>query len=630
MTDEKLNETFFQDSREFLDTFAETLDEISRAAGRKAGGADGEGAVPSSAAPRDALDKGFRTIHSLKSEAAYLGFEKIAARSHEIETLLQGLREGKDLRHALEDMSRGLEELRNEIDKLRRRAGQSGINGSAEGEISADPAPRIRFTEFELSLLSEARERGERFYRVLCRIEEAETMVYPRLFLLISNLELEANVVRTVPELSDVTADVREIEIFLTAALEKEKLYRIVNIDQIARVQVTELDYPSVITEGELVSAMGSNRDQGFGRRNYLTVDTDKLEELKNGLEEIELLTGRLEGETDIAVRLGRLAAHCTDVVRRLRLRRLTEELLRIKRFGEELAGRQGKKVDFEISGGDFEVESVFLDHISEILIHLVRNAVDHGIEPPGEREASGKGKTGSVLITAEKKENSLTLQIADDGRGIDRESMIRRAREAGILEEGKPVPETLELLAAPGFTTLSEATDSSGRGYGLDLVLRKIREIPGAEIRMTGGTGSGTVFTLVFQHGIGITRLVFLRSGEKTVAVAKNQISEILEFDPVEAVAGGDNTLLFRGLPVYTADGRLIMRGSAPEEEFAVVLKHLDRQGVLLADEVLFERDVEDTRLGPASASIPHLEPLEIRSIDREVYMVRPSLLFK
>lgn len=613
MTDEKLNETFFQDSREFLDTFAEALNELTRSAGETA---------DSSRAPRDTLDKGFRTIHSLKSEAAYLGFESIAARSNEVETLLQGLREGKELRPALDEMIRGLEDLRGMVETLKNTSGRS--DGPAE------PAPRIRFTDFELSLLAEARERGERFYRVLTEVEEAETMVYPRLFLLISNLELEVNVVRTVPDLSGVTPDNREIEIFLTAAMEREKLYRIVNIDQIARVQITELDYPSVITEGELTSAMSAPRRAGFGKRNFLTVDTDKLEELGKGLEEIELLSGRLEDEDDTVKRLRDLAAHCTDLVRRLRLRRLAEELLRIRRFAEEHAERQGKKVLLEISGGEFEVESTFLEQLSEIMIHLVRNAVDHGIEPPEERAASGKSETGSILVTADKKESTLTLQIADDGRGIERATIVHRAKSAGLVKEGEPVPETLHLLAAPGFTTLSEATDSSGRGYGLDLVLRKIREMPGAEIRMTGGPGSGTVFTLVFQQGTGITRLVFLRAGEKTVAVAKSHVIDIERFEANEAAAGADNTLIYRGLPVYTADGRLISRGALPKEEFAVHLKHLDKQGVLLADEVLFERDVEDARLGPASAALPHLEPMDIRSVDRDVYLVRPSLLFE
>jgi two-component system chemotaxis sensor kinase CheA len=620
MTDEKLNETFFQESREFLDTFAEALDDLSRT----------EGGGAASSATKDALDKGFRAVHSLKSEAAYLGFESVTARSNRIETLLQGLREGKEVRPVLAEMSLGLDELRNEIENLKSGTGSRGGEPREKFQKSTAPLPRIRFSDFELSLLAEARDRGERFYRVLTEVEESETMVYPRLFLLISNLELEVNVVRTVPDLSEVSPDHREIEIFLTAAMEREQLYRIVDIDQIARVQITELDYPSVITEGELASAMGAPREQGYGRRNYLTVDTDKFEELGKGLEEIELLSGRLEEENDIVKRLKNLSAHCSDLVRKLRLRRLAEELERIKKFAEELAERQGKKVVVEISGGDFEVESTFLDHLSEIMIHLARNAVDHGIEHPEERIERGKEEFGSLLVTAEKRENALTLQIADDGRGIDRATVVHRAKAADILKDGETVPETLELLASPGFTTLSEATESSGRGYGLDLVLRKVREIPGAEIRMTGGSGSGTVFTLVFQHGIGITRLVFLRAGGKTVAVAKNQVSDITRFDPEEAVAGGDNTLVYRGLPVYTADGRLITRGGAPGEEFAVLLRHLDKQGVLLADEVLFERDIEDARLGPASASIPHLEPLEIRSVDRDVYLVRPSLLFE
>ncbi|MFW5747430.1 MAG: Hpt domain-containing protein, partial [bacterium] len=473
MTDEKLNETFFQDGREFLDTFAEALDEISHAAGGNTV-TDESGVVRP---PRDALDKGFRTIHSLKSEAAYLGFDTIASRSHQIETLLQGLREGNEVESAVEEMSRGLDDLRSEIDKLKNRAGQSGEAGLEEEEVYAEPAPRIRFSDFELSLLSEARERGERFYRVLTEVEEEETMVYPRLFLLISNLELEVNVVRTVPDLSEVTPDNREIEIFLTTAMEKENLYRIVNIDQIARIQITELDYPSATTGGELASAMSAPRKSVFGKRNFLTVDTDKLEELGKGLEEIELLSVRLEDEDDTVKRLRNLAAHCTDLARRLRLRRLAEELLRIRRFAEEHAERQGKKVLLDISGGEFEVESAFLEQLSEIMIHLVRNAVDHGIEPPEERAVAGKSDTGSILVTADKKENTLTLQIADDGRGIERATVVHRAKSAGLVKEGEPVPDTLHLLAAPGFTTLSEATDSSGRGYGLDLVSRKIKE---------------------------------------------------------------------------------------------------------------------------------------------------------
>jgi two-component system chemotaxis sensor kinase CheA len=182
-----------------------------------------------------------------------------------------------------------------------------------------------------------------------------------------------------------------------------------------------------------------------------------------------------------------------------MRMSPLAQTLARAVRAGTIAARTVGKEIDFETVGGDVRLDKSLSDAISDPLLHLLRNAVDHGIESPSERAAAGKSARGLIKLEALAEGSRVRLRITDDGRGIDTQLVAQAARERGMIDENAPVTneQALRLIFAPGFTTAATVSNVSGRGVGLDVVERAIEQV-GGEILIKSEAGSGTTFELL------------------------------------------------------------------------------------------------------------------------------------
>jgi two-component system chemotaxis sensor kinase CheA len=204
----------------------------------------------------------------------------------------------------------------------------------------------------------------------------------------------------------------------------------------------------------------------------------------------------------------------------KLRLLPIGEVLERAAARAGRIAARQmGKEVEFEISGGDVGIEKSLADVLADPLLHLVRNAITHGIEDPDERKALGKKPVGCVRLAASNQSGRIHIVVTDDGRGVDIERIIAAAAEHGISGPELSVDQCLRLIFRPGFSTSSELTELSGRGIGLDIVDRAM-DIAGGEVRVATKSGAGTTFAMIVPAALSMLRCLLVRCGNQVYAI--------------------------------------------------------------------------------------------------------------
>jgi two-component system chemotaxis sensor kinase CheA len=274
-----------------------------------------------------------------------------------------------------------------------------------------------------------------------------------------------------------------------------------------------------------------------------IRISIENLENLMNLVGELVINKSRLVqiGRTynlhDLNEALGqidRLTTELQDEVLKMRMVPTRYIFNRFPRMVRDLAMAESKEVEFIVVGWDIELDRTVLDEISEPLVHLLRNAIDHGIEKPEDREKTGKGKVGTIKLIATREKNFVTICVEDDGKGVDPEVIKRKAVEKGLMDAKKAQTLTQEecvaLLFMPGFSTAQKVTAVSGRGVGMDIVKTKTESLGGrAEMFSEKGKGSRTVLTLPLT--MAIIRALLIRVGQETYAVPISMVLETSRF---------------------------------------------------------------------------------------------------
>lgn len=330
-------------------------------------------------------------------------------------------------------------------------------------------------------------------------------------------------------------------------------------------------------------------------------VDLDRLDALLDDLG--TLVTARQDLErraaadhfspvAQAALQMARRLDALQDRILDVRLAPLTELFDRIPPLVRDLARQLGREVKVDLVGESLEVDRGVLDILSEPLLHLLRNAVDHGIESKAERTAQGKRPAGRIAVHARQAGGSVVLEVSDDGRGIDRDAVARRARGMGILAEDATLTDDglLAILERPGFSTAAAVTEISGRGVGLDVVVAKLREL-GASLSLTTVLGHGTVFSIRLPTRLGIVRALVTGIGHERYVMPLTHVVELVPGD-AEAMHDQDGRAMLRvrdeALPLVDLRRLLAYRGAAASARRPAIVVEANGQRVaLLADSV-------------------------------------------
>ncbi len=345
--------------------------------------------------------------------------------------------------------------------------------------------------------------------------------------------------------------------------------------------------------------------------RETLKIDLERVDSLMEMIGELIIVESmvvyspEIRALSSLSVRkhltqLAKISRDLQDVAMRMRMVPVRTVFQKMQRLVRELAHKTGKRVSLVIVGEGTEMDRSMVERIEEPLVHMLRNAVDHAIETSADRVRAGKAAEATIRLSALHEGGSVVIEVADDGRGLDREAILRRARERGILRDGETLSDadTNALIFAPGFSTANVVTEISGRGVGMDVVKRTIEDLRG-RVMVSSAPGAGSTFRLVLPLTLAIIDGMLVACGGEHYIVPSLSIVESLRPRPgmISTYRCSEELICVRGeiLPLYRL-GRLFSIPEAVEDPcraLVMVVESAGRKVGLLVDEVLAQQQV-------------------------------------
>ena len=355
-----------------------------------------------------------------------------------------------------------------------------------------------------------------------------------------------------------------------------------------------------------------------------IRVRTDRLDRLINMVGELVIAQTMIGGDTHIATGLqpdlARKVTHAGKIVRELqelsmsmRMVPLRSTFQKLARVVRDTASKVGKSVHFATDGDEVEIDRNLVDILADPLVHMVRNAVDHGIESPANRQRANKSATGSVRLSAYHASGNVVVDLIDDGNGLHRDKIAAKAIEKGLIEtdRGMTDSEVFNLIFAPGFSTAEKVTDISGRGVGLDVVRRNLEMIRG-RLEISSKPGEGTTFSLRLPLTLAVTDGMLVRVGSERFVVPLTQIQMSFRPEPqmLSTVVGTGEMVQLRGalMPIVRLHRVFNVRDAVdnPLQALLVIVGDGAQRTALMVDELLGQQQVVAKPLGEALGRIP------------------------
>ncbi|HUH55188.1 MAG TPA: chemotaxis protein CheA [Rhodanobacter sp.] len=611
----QFHKTFFEESLEGLDAMEAALLALD------SGSTDGE-----------LVHTIFRAAHSIKGGAATFGFTDVAAFTHVAESLLEEVRsERRGVDAELIDLLlRSVDCLRGML--ARSRAGQPVadaesealrgelvclVSGEAAMAVVAAAAPKAVVTgwDIDFSALPHLLQTGNEPLRLFRELQQLGRLEVLRAFLVDGapaqladfdpttcylgwQLRLHGDVAR-----ADVDAVFDWLDGDCVLAIKPLEAAPVAVANDAAPVA------PAAVSAAPAAGAKVAVRDTAAASSegSSIRVGIDKVDALINMMGELVITQSmlsdigekfdmsQLERLREGLVQLERNTRELQESVMRIRMLSIASVFNRFPRLVRDLERKLGKQVRLELHGENTELDKTVLEKIGDPLVHLVRNAIDHGLESPEKRRAAGKSETGTLKLNAYHEGGNIVVQISDDGAGLNHAAIVAKAQQRGLVAEGQELSdaEVAELIFQPGFSTAAQATDLSGRGVGMDVVRRNVRDL-GGTVGVRSVTGKGSTFTIALPLTLAIIDGLVTAVGDERYIVPLISIVESLRLkaDTVRNIAGGGEVFLFRDeyLPMmrlYKAFG-CADAVSSIENGIVVVVEEEGRRVGLLVDELL------------------------------------------
>lgn len=385
------------------------------------------------------------------------------------------------------------------------------------------------------------------------------------------------------------------------------------------------------------------NATEVAGRGRQIRIDLRRLDALMNLVGELVVAKGRLgelAEEHDspelkaVSARISRVVSDLHGEVTQARMTPVWQVFDRFPRVVRDLARQLGRRVRFEVEGEETQLDRAILDDLGEPLIHLLRNAVDHGIERPAVRKKAGKPEEGLIRISAASDRTTVLIRVSDDGKGIDRARLLPEAIKAGMLQAGATEladDVLLRLLSRPGYSTAEKVTDVSGRGMGMDAVLSRARSL-GGSVEIQTLPGRGTTFTLRLPMTLAIVRALLARVGEERYAIPLAGIAETVEFHPdrLAALEGREAYVLRDTLvPTVRLRDKLGVVGSRPAGRVpAIIVEVGERRAALVVDALVGQQEIVVEPFDAPKGTLPVFSGATILGDGAPALIVDPAAL--
>jgi two-component system chemotaxis sensor kinase CheA len=602
---------------------------------------------------RETIDEIFRIAHSMKGMSATMGFAQIAKLTHEMEDVFELLRQRESglPAEAIDTVLACLDTLSQAFDAI-----------ESDGVESLDPEPlierlhglvRARTAEQELerpggdTLLPgfvAALADGARVLHVAAVLAEQVMMPAVRAHMIFAALADHGELLGSVPPVEDVeTFSGKRVEAWLACEHEESAVHStVVAISDVVSAEVAEAASapdaaptaaptpdaaPTAAPAPDAVSAPDAAPAPPAGTAKpaaksssaarTVRVDAERLDALMHSMGElvihrtaVEALTAGLDvaGLQQAMQELTRSSQALQSMVMQVRMIPVDVVFLRFPRLVRDLSAKLGKEVRLDLVGSETELDRTVVDAVGDPLVHLVRNSLDHGLEPVADRVDVGKPEVGTLQISARHAGGSVVIEVRDDGRGIDPEAIARKALQRGLIDAQQAADITMkaaiELLFAPGFSTAETTSDISGRGVGMDAVRSKIREL-GGEVIVESVQGQGTVNQIRLPLTLAIVSALHVDVAGAPYAIPLERVERTLRLSEqtVRSVAGRRMLVLDDGV-LQLVDGATVFgrrnRHPETEHEFLVIVRAQEQRLAVSVDDLIGQRELVTRPLPP------------------------------
>jgi len=523
---------FIEEARELLQSLTDSLLALEK--------------EPDDLAP---VEECFRVAHSLKGMAATMGYDDISRLTHKMENLLDGARK-KERRVTSDDVDLLLkccDALQTSIGKL---AGETeevlDLDALAAIVDKAAAAPQTPAP-------AETPGRAPRRYELRMQLDESCVLKSVRAYMAFKRLSMMGEIEETTPSMEDIE-DERfgtEFTVVFTSQADPNKIKEaVLGVSEIIAAKITQVGEAAVTVQPKAPKQQTGHEDEPpprISEAQSVRVTIGHLDNMVNLVGELVITRARLESMTagldipeldDVLEELRRTSGELQHVVMQTRMVPVAQIFNRFPRMIRDCARNLAKKVDFRMEGLDIELDRTVLDEIGDPLVHLLRNAVGHGVERPEERVSAGKPETATVTLRALREQDAVAIAVEDDGAGLDpqklRDSFVRLGHRTEIEVASMSDEEAYYLICEPGFTTASETTDLSGRGVGMDAVKGKIEHL-GGSLHISSELGKGSRFTLLLPLTLAIIQALLVESEGRTYAIPLNSVVEAAELATAE-----------------------------------------------------------------------------------------------
>ncbi|GAB6471678.1 chemotaxis protein CheA [Bacillus cereus] len=519
----------------------------------------------------------FRSAHTFKGMAATMGFLDISNLTHEMENVLDSIRNNKMSVNSLV-----IDVIFECIDNLERMVVDIQDGGQGHLDVSGTVNRLKQLLNGGSNIVSENPktetfesqedeiENSNATHHVTVHLREDCLLRSVRALMVIDSLASLGEIVNTVPSVEDIEKEEIElvINISIYSSASNEEIQKTAaSVSEIENVIVENIieepttkevetkksetsNVPSPKRESANAKATPKKADVDSTKRaasQTIRVNIEKIEDLMNMFEETVIERGRIEEiaqqmeNQELNERLQRLAnvsKELQNIVLNMRMVPVETVFNRFPRMIRSLAKDLGKSINLIIKGEDTEIDRIVIDEIGDPLVHLIRNSVDHGIETKEKRVAAGKDSTGTVCLEAFHSGNSVVIQITDDGGGINRKRVVEKAIKNGIITESDALKlsdlEVYDLILQPGFSTAEKISDISGRGVGLDVVKTTISKL-GGNLSVQSEEGRGSVFTIELPLTLSIIQSMLVETAGNRYAFPLGNIVESMRLSPEE-----------------------------------------------------------------------------------------------
>lgn len=618
----------------------------------------------------DIVNDIFRSAHTLKGMSATMGYDDLANLTHKMENVLDAIRnhqltvtpelldivfEAVDHLEAMilsiAEGGDGKRDVTETVEKLQAiEKGESPIAVQAQKEVAVAATmtekevhqTKSSYDEFEYTVLQQSKEQGFEAYEVTVSLREDCLLKAARVYMIFEVLEKVGEIIKANPPVEQLEEEQFDLE-FTVSVVSKESAEdirnKVLKVSEVERVevhkislntiremndasqtkQVETLKAPTVKKEKKEVNDKDekqTNTQVKHHASKTIRVNIDRLDILLNLFEELVIDRGRLEQISndlknqelqETVERMSRVTGELQNIILNMRMIPIETVFNRFPRMVRQLARDLKKRVNLEIIGAETELDRTVIDEIGDPLVHLIRNALDHGIETPEVRRAKGKNEEGTVILKAYHSGNHVFIEIEDDGAGISREKVLKKALKNGLITEHMAATmtdkEVYELILQSGFSTAEKISDVSGRGVGLDVVKNTIESL-GGTVTIDSVEGKGSIFSIQLPLTLSIISVMLVEIENEKYAVPLSSIIETAIVKKEEILhAHNQRVIDFRGkvIPLLFLKDIFQVPGEQKEDDYysIVIVRKGDKMAGLVVDSFIGQQEVVLKSLG-------------------------------